>query len=87
MPYHQYLDLTDIKTDYDDRVLFLRDVESAFMEQPSDVRKLFHNDAGEWLEAVHGGLMEQEAALKTPPAEPQKPLEKASTLPQVNPAE
>lgn len=78
----QFMDLSDVKTDYDDRLLFLKDVNEAFMQQPSIVRAGFQNDAGLWLADVQQKLAAQEAASQTaqsvPIPEPQEAPEGAS---------
>lgn len=71
----QYMDVTNILTEYDDRLKFIMDVQDAFDALPAIDRKSFDNDPARWLESVAQQVQAEEAAKLAPqpsdtPAEP-----------------
>lgn len=87
----EFVDLSEL-TDYSQAMRVVKATESAFMQLPADVRKVFKNDAVKWLDAVEGadvgdqeafdllvkaGLTKAAAAREVAPEAPELPLETA----------
>lgn len=49
----EFVDLSEL-TDYSSAMRVVKAADSAFMQLPAAARKVFNNDAAEWLDAVQG---------------------------------